>query len=98
MSNAPPDEKYETGYREGESSGYADWIAALDEYLDVEADSPLGAVVALRAKLESARVATIEECAKVADRLASAGKDDSERRLAYGIAEAIRSLSKKEGK
>lgn len=33
---APVDADYEQGYRDGTSSGCADWVIAFDEYTDIE--------------------------------------------------------------
>lgn len=32
--------EYERGYKDGESSGYADWIAAVEERFDIQATGP----------------------------------------------------------
>lgn len=45
------EQDYETGYREGGSSANADWMMALDEYLDIDVATPMEAVVAIRARL-----------------------------------------------
>lgn len=34
------DKMYETGYRDGTSNGYANWVAALDDALPFEVSSP----------------------------------------------------------
>ena len=94
-----PSRDYETGYRDGESSGYADWVMSLSEYLDIEAEGPTEAIAKINDRIEAIRAVTMEECAKVADKIARTycdENDDSDtaaRVAAEWVASDIRSLA-----